>query len=226
MRAGVSKPSWRRRVARGDEAVATGDPRPVLLVGVGNILYGDEGLGVYVADRVRRYYDLPLDLRVIDGGALGWHLVPHFAAARRVIVVDAVAAEVGTVYRFDHHAIPSAVHYGKLSSHEWEVPELLWAMELHGDLPPTRIVAMGVDPAELRLDTLSMGLSREITRRLPALELVLLAELAEAGVTLKPRRRPRRLPDPADIVRAATGETAEAARAAAGSKRGRELEGA
>ncbi len=192
------------------------DDRPVLLVGVGNILYGDEGLGVYLAHRVRRDYDLPAGLEILDGGALGWHLLPHLAAARRVVIVDAVAAEVGTIYRFGHHDVPSAVHYGKLSSHEWEVPELLWAMEVHGDLPPTTIVAMGVDPAELHLDRLSMGLSAAVAARLPVLELVLLAELADAGMLLRPRRRPRRLPDPADIVRFGASQGARRDAASAG----------
>jgi Ni,Fe-hydrogenase maturation factor len=94
------------------------------------------------------------------------------------------------------------VRYGKLSSHEWEVPELLWAMEMHGDLPPTRIIAMGVDPAELHLDRLAMGLSPAIEVRLPALELVLLAELADAGILLEPRTRPIGVPDADDLVTA------------------------
>lgn len=178
------------------------DTRPVLLLGVGNILYGDEGLGVYVVHRLRRNYVVPDDLKILDGGALGWHLVPYIAEARRVIIVDAVAAEVGSVYRFRHHDIPSGVHYGKLSSHEWEVPELLWAMEMHGDLPPTRIIAMGVDPAELHLDHLAMGLSPAVEARLPALELVLLAELSDAGITLEPRHHPIGVPDAEELVSA------------------------
>jgi hydrogenase maturation protease len=168
---------------------ASVDPRPVLLLGVGNILYGDEGLGVYVVHRLRRAYKIPTDLRIIDGGAAGWHLEPYIAAARRVVIVDAVAGQAGSIYRFSHHDIPSGVRGGGLMSHELEIAELLGSMEDGGDLPPTRIIAMGVVPAMAPIDHLSMGLSPEVETRLPALELVLLAELADAGVLLEPRSR-------------------------------------
>jgi len=181
------------------------DPRPVLLLGVGNILYGDEGLGVYLVHRLRRGYKVPEDLRIIDGGAAGWHLQPYIAEARRVVIVDAVAGTAGSIYRFSHRDIPSGLRSGTLRSHELDVAELLRTMEAQDELPPTRIIAMGVTSATAPLDHLSMGLSPEIEARLPALELVLLAELADAGVLLEPRgkgppevrgqaraRRPRR----------------------------------
>ena len=163
------------------------DPRPVLLLGVGNILYGDEGLGVYLVHRLRRGYKVPADLRIIDGGAAGWHLQPYIAEARRVVIVDAVAGQAGSIYRFNHRDIPSGLRNGTLRSHELDVAELLKTMEAKDKLPPTRIIAMGVTSATVPLDHLSMGLSPEIEARLPALELVLLAELADAGVLLEPR---------------------------------------
>lgn len=184
---GKSRGSRRRPAAEPGSGV---DPRPVLLLGVGNILYGDEGLGVYVVHRLRRAYKVPSALRIIDGGAAGWHLEPYIAEARRVVVVDAVAGEAGSIYRFSHRDIPASVQASTLMSHELEIGELLQAMERQGELPPTRIIAMGVTPTTAALDHLSMGLSPEVERRLPALELVLLAELADAGVLLEPRSRP------------------------------------
>ncbi len=166
------------------------DSRPVLLLGVGNILYGDEGLGVYLVHRLRRGYRVPPDLRIIDGGAAGWHLQPYIAEARRAVIVDAVAGEAGSIYRFSHRDIPSGLRSGTLRSHELDVAELLRTMESQGELPPTRIIAMGVTGVSTPLDRLAMGLSPEIEARLPALELVLLAELADAGVLLEPRGRP------------------------------------
>lgn len=176
------------RAGGGRKPVQTpADPRPVLLLGVGNILYGDEGLGVYLVHRLRRGYKVPPDLRIVDGGAAGWHLQPYIAGARRVVVVDAVAGEAGSIYRFSHRDVPACLRSGTLRSHELDVAELLRTMEAQGDLPPTRIIAMGVTAASAPLDHLSMGLSPEIEARLPALELVLLAELADAGVLLEPR---------------------------------------
>lgn len=183
-------PAARRKKRTGGEGTAAPDPRPVLLLGVGNILYGDEGLGVYVVHRLRRAYKTPPELRIIDGGAAGWHLQPYIAEARRVVIVDAVAGQAGSIYRFSHHDIPSGVRNGSLMSHELEVAELLESMEAQGELPPTRIIAMGVVPSAAPIDHLSMGLSPDVETRLPALELVLLAELADAGVLLEPRARP------------------------------------
>jgi hydrogenase maturation protease len=186
----ASKASAARKRRPADEPGTVQDPRPVLLLGVGNILYGDEGLGVYVVHRLRRAYKIPPALRIIDGGAAGWHLEPYIAEARRVVIVDAVAGEAGSIYRFSHRDIPASVQKTTLMSHELEVGELLKAMASQGELPPTRIIAMGVTPTTAALDHLSMGLSPEVERRLPALELVLLAELADAGVLLEPRSRP------------------------------------
>ncbi len=185
-----SKASTTRKRRAADEPGTVQDPRPVLLLGVGNILYGDEGLGVYVVHRLRRAYKIPPALRIIDGGAAGWHLEPYIAEARRVVIVDAVAGEAGSIYRFSHRDIPACVQKTTLMSHELEVGELLKAMDTKGELPPTRIIAMGVTPTTAALDHLSMGLSPEVETRLPALELVLLAELADAGVLLEPRSRP------------------------------------
>ena len=184
---GKSRGSRRRPAAEPGSGV---DPRPVLLLGVGNILYGDEGLGVYVVHRLRRAYKIPPALRIIDGGAAGWHLEPYIAEARRVVIVDAVAGQAGSIYRFSHRDVPAGVLSGSLMSHELEVAELLTTMEAQGELPPTRIIAMGVTPALAPLDHLAMGLSPDVEARLPALELVLLAELADAGVLLEPRSRP------------------------------------
>ncbi len=186
----VSKASATRKRRAADEPGTVQDPRPVLLLGVGNILYGDEGLGVYVVHRLRRAYKIPPALRIIDGGAAGWHLEPYIAEARRVVIVDAVAGEAGSIYRFSHRDIPASVQKTTLMSHELEVGELLKVMDTQGELPPTRIIAMGVTPTTSALDHLSMGLSPEVETRLPALELVLLAELADAGVLLEPRSRP------------------------------------
>lgn len=165
------------------------DTRPLLLLGIGNILYGDEGLGVYVVHRLRRAYKIPSALRIIDGGAAGWHLEPYISGARRVVIVDSVVGSVGSIFRYSPHDVPSGVRSVARSTHELEVGELLRALEARGELPPTRIIAMGVSPAATPREPLTMALSPEIEARLPSLELVLLAELADAGVLLAPRGR-------------------------------------
>lgn len=150
-----------------------------LLLGLGNILYGDEGLGVQVLHFLRRKYRFSAEVALRDGGVLGWSLIPEIVAARQVIIIDAIAGEVGAIYRFLGRDLLSGKQYGKLSSHEWGVPELLSAIELHGDLPEVIIVAMGVSPTV----QLSLGLSEPVRARIGALEQALLATLAGWGIT-------------------------------------------
>lgn len=158
------------------------DARPLLVLGVGNVYYGDEGAGVHLVHHLRRRYAFPEGVDVVDGGTLGWHLLNLIAEYRHVVLIDAVAAPPGKVYRFGPGHVPDEIGYGKLSSHEWEVPDLLTAMELHGDLPSVSIVAIGVRPLEFESGEVGAVLSEAIRYRMPALETVLLRELAEHGV--------------------------------------------
>jgi hydrogenase maturation protease len=154
----------------------------VLVLGVGNVFYGDEGAGVHLVHHLRRGYRMPPSVAVEDGGTLGWQLLNLIAAYPHVILVDAVAAPVGKVYRFGPGCVPDEIGYGKLSSHEWEVPDLLSAMELYGDLPDVTVVAIGVDPLEFSGGDVGVGLTPPVRSRLGALLTVVLAELERLGV--------------------------------------------
>lgn len=160
------------------------DARPLLILGVGNVYYGDEGAGVHLVHHLLRRYAFPEGVDVVDGGTLGWHLLNMIAEYRHVILIDAVAAPPGKVYRFGKGEVPDEIGYGKLSSHEWEVPDLLTAMDLHGDLPDVTIVAIGVRPIEFETNEVGAVLSDTIRTRMPALETVLLRELEAHGVDL------------------------------------------
>ncbi|MGK0619853.1 HyaD/HybD family hydrogenase maturation endopeptidase [Meiothermus cerbereus] len=170
----------------------------ILLMGVGNLFYGDEGVGVVLVNRLQEKYAFPDRLEVVDGGTLAWNLLPLLSGREHVIVVDAVAAEPGEIYRFTLHDIPSAIQYGKLSSHEWEMPELLRAMELHGDLPPTTFIAIGVSALAEVSANLQIRLSPLIEKRLDALERVVLRELASLGIM--PVAKAQRLPENANAT--------------------------
>jgi hydrogenase maturation protease len=159
----------------------------ILVLGVGNVFYGDEGAGVHLFHHLRRAYRMPPGVTVADGGTLGWGLLNLISDFRHVILVDAVAAPVGKVYRFGPGDVPDEIGYGKLSSHEWEVPDLMSAMQLYGDLPDVTIVAIGVDPLEFSGGDVGVCLTSPVRARLGALAEVVLRELARLGVTPEPR---------------------------------------
>lgn len=159
------------------------DARPLLVLGVGNVYYGDEGAGVHLMHYLRSKYAFPGHVDVVDGGTLGWQLLNLIAGYAHVILVDAVAAPPGKVYRFGRGEVPAEIGYGKLSSHEWEVPDLLTAMDLYGDLPEVTIVAIGVAPLAFEGGEVGVALSDGVRGRMGALANVVLDELARCGVT-------------------------------------------
>jgi len=174
--------------------------RPLLVLGVGNVYYGDEGAGVHLMHYLRNKYVFPEGVDVVDGGTLGWHLLNLIAEYDHVVVVDAVAAPVGKVYRFDRRSVPAEIGYGKLSSHEWEVPDLLTAMELHGDLPDVTIVAIGVKPLEFESGEVGVTLSDTVRGRMEALATVVLQEVERHGMVPIEIRRDLRAGDVVDAA--------------------------
>ncbi len=75
-------------------------PLKTVVLGLGNILLGDEGVGVHVVEELRRAGGLP-GVELVDGGTAGFSLLPYFDGARLVVVVDAAAdgAPPGTWFR-------------------------------------------------------------------------------------------------------------------------------
>ena len=72
----------------------------VLVLGIGNILLSDEGVGVHVINRFQETFAIPDGVEVIDGGTMGLDLMPYFEGKSHVIVVDAMCAdgeEPGTI---------------------------------------------------------------------------------------------------------------------------------
>jgi hydrogenase maturation protease len=167
-------------------------PCSLLVLGVGNVFYGDEGAGVHLVHHLRSKYAFPSHVTLMDGGTLGWQLLHHIAAYDRVVLVDAVAAPPGKVYCFGRSDVPDEIGYGKLSSHEWEVPDLLTAMDVCGDLPDVTIVAIGVDPLGFTGGDVGVRLSPAVLGRMEALAAVVLREVARyggEGEVLRPEER-------------------------------------
>lgn len=167
--------------------------RSILVLGVGNVYYGDEGAGVHLVHYLRSKYSFPPGVDVVDGGTLGWDLLNLIAEYDHVVLVDAVAAPVGKVYRFTKDDVPEEIGYGKLSSHEWEVPDLLTAMDLYGDLPEVTIVGIGVDPLCFGVGEVGVLLTDAVRARIGALAsatLQTLEALDVHAVDLRPELRP------------------------------------
>jgi hydrogenase maturation protease len=156
----------------------------VLVLGLGNVLCGDDGLGVVAAQELLRRYELPDGVVVLDGGTLGLSLLPHLEDARRVLLLDAIRADAapGSFVRLEGDEVAPAAA-ARLSPHQVGVADLLDALQLLGRWPE-RLVLLGLVPEDMGL---RFGLSAAVTGRLDELCSRAAEELALLGYPLTPR---------------------------------------
>jgi hydrogenase maturation protease len=135
---------------------------PLLVVGIGNILMGDEGVGVAVV-RWLEQRPLPAGVTCLDGGTGGFHLLGVLQQAGHVVLVDATVdgAPVGTVRRL----VPrySTDYPRTLTAHDIGLKDLLDAFYLLGDPPHVTLFAVSIAP----LQELRLGLSAALAARVP-----------------------------------------------------------
>ncbi len=119
------------------------------LIGLGNILLKDEGIGVHVVNTIRERYSFSPEVEIIDGGTLGLDLLHFFEGKEKILIIDAVdfRKEPGHVGVIENDAIPSAL-FSKLSVHHIGLSDLLFAAKLK-DLTPPQLCLIGVQPESL-----------------------------------------------------------------------------
>lgn len=154
----------------------------VLVLGIGNVMFSDEGVGVHLCRLVEQKYAFSSDkhtLTFIDGGTLAERLIPIIAEYDYLIVLDCVDArdgKIGDVYFFDFENVPSSITW-QGSVHEVEMLQTLSMMDLVGDRPPTKIV--GIIPQVIDDTTLKMTLA--VLKGSEIMEATLLKHLNELG---------------------------------------------
>ncbi len=153
-------------------------PTRLLVLGLGNALCSDDGLGVAAVAELARRYERPDGALVLDGGTLGLSLLPRLEDAEDALLVDAIRddAPPGTLVRLSGTEVRPAVE-ARLSVHQVGVADLIATAELRGRLP-RRLVLVGLVPATLDL---GVGLSPALACRLPALVEAVAAEASRMG---------------------------------------------
>ncbi len=157
----------------------------LLVLGLGNVLCGDDGLGAAAVHLLQQAYRVPEGVLVIDGGTLGLALLPMLQDAEQVLMVDAVrapGAEPGTAVRLAGMDVPPAVRE-RLSPHQIGVADLLDAAQLMG-CGPGNMLLVGLVPHDLGL---RVGLSPAVERAMPALVETIVAEARALGFEFVPR---------------------------------------
>jgi hydrogenase maturation protease len=161
----------------------------VLVLGIGNLLWADEGFGVRCVEALAREYALPPSVRVMDGGTQGLYLLPYVQQAQRLIVFDAVdyGLAAGTVKLVEDDEVPRFMGAKKMSLHQTGFQEVIAAAVLTGKCPE-RMLLIGVQPEEL--DDYGGSLRAVVKARVPECVAAAIKRLAEWGYPATPRAAP------------------------------------
>lgn len=154
-----------------------------LVLGVGNKLMSDEGVGVHVIERLASKYKLPEEVQVLDGGTLGLDLLYYLEGIENLLIVDAAETgkEAGTIVRLQDDEVPAFMSI-KISPHQMGVPDMLAAAKMKDNFPK-RLVLLGIQPDEI---TLSLDLSPILASKVDILTDKLVNELIEWGYDVLP----------------------------------------
>lgn len=169
----------------GDECGPTEEPaNRLLILGLGNVLCGDDGLGVVAVERLRERYEAPEGVEILDGGTLGLSLLSWTTDTETLLLVDAIRTDdpAGTLVRLVGDEVAPAVRH-RLSVHQIGVADLLDGMRLIGRCPPTMHL-LGIVPESLHLGT---DRTPPIERALPRLIDAIVQEAAALGHPLTVR---------------------------------------
>ena len=153
-------------------------PRPVVVLGVGNLIMGDEGAGVRCVQRLEASRALPESVVPIDGGTSSHELLDQLEHLDLLVIVDAVetGGAPGSLVRLEGDQIPSAFS-NRLSPHQHGINDLLATLCLLGRAP-RRVVLHGVTPARIEL---GLTLSPEVEATMPELAARVVAEVCSHG---------------------------------------------
>lgn len=159
----------------------------ILILGIGNILFQDEGIGAHFIHYLDEKYEFISDnstVSIVDGGTLAQRLIPEIVKYDEVIVVDCVDAldsKAGDVFFFDYKKTPSHINW-QGSAHEIEMLQTLNMIDMNRDLPITNV--LGVIPKRVADDT-TFDLSNEIVNAVNTMENVVIKYLEKLDVKSK-----------------------------------------
>lgn len=165
--------------------IQPGQSPRITVLGVGNILLKDEGVGVRVVERLADQFDFPENVRLVDGGVMGTRLMGLVSETDVLIVVDAILnqGEPGTLYRLVGDQVPRRV-LAKQSMHQMDLPEVLALCQAIGVSPQT--IVLGVEPQDMT--SLDLELTPTIAAKVNELVAMVLDELHRLEVSYTDRQ--------------------------------------
>ncbi len=154
----------------------------IIVIGVGNILFFDEGTGVYAAAYLEANYSFSPAIEIIDGGTLGIKLSEYFLEYDDVVICDTVSIDddAGSIYSLNDEAL-SGLGKTAQSVHEIEVTQMLETCRMVGRCADIQII--GVVPEDIW--SVAFGLSESVTSAFPRMIETIIALLHTKGITVQ-----------------------------------------
>ncbi|MDR2220617.1 MAG: HyaD/HybD family hydrogenase maturation endopeptidase [Methylobacillus sp.] len=162
----------------------------LLILGIGNILWADEGFGVRCVEALDAGWQFGDDVKLMDGGTQGLYLLPYIEDARRLIVFDAVDydKQPGEMVVAHDDDVPRFMGAKKMSLHQTGFQEVLACAALAGKLPES-MTLIGVQPEQL--EDYGGSLRDVVKARIPDALEIALAHAARWGIAFAPRVSPQ-----------------------------------
>lgn len=162
---------------------------PTLILGIGNILWADEGFGVRTVEALHQQYSFADNVTLMDGGTQGVYLLQHVEAAEILVVFDAIdyGLSPGTLKLIEGADVPNYMGAKKMSLHQTGFQEVLAMAEML-DRYPQKLLLVGVQPAQL--EDYGGSLRPETKERIQPAVQAALAWLAAQGIQAEARAEP------------------------------------
>lgn len=170
-------------------------PENILILGIGNVLWADEGFGVRCVEELAARHALPARVTVLDGGTQGLYLLPFLEQADALIVFDAIdyGLAPGTLKIVENDEVPAFMGAKKMSLHQTGFQEVIATAQLLGRCPSPMLL-IGCQPVEL--EDYGGGLRALTAARIPKAIAVAIDRLRAWGVEVRPGETEGELADP------------------------------
>ena len=154
----------------------------IMILGIGSILFSDDGFGIHVAQRLEKEYEFADNVLVVDGGVLGINLLGVISKPKHLIVVDTMRnhGKPGDIYRIEGEQIPERIR-AKNSLHQVDFLEALTLCQALDNVP--RTVIIGIEPEDIQ--TLSLTMTPAVQAKADEVIEMVLSELNRLGASYR-----------------------------------------
>ncbi len=156
--------------------------KKIAVIGIGNILFKDEGVGVYAAKYLEKNFSFSPSIDIVDGGTLGFKLMGYYQTYDRVIIIDTVSIEdePGSVYNLPSEVLMGLGSYRK-TAHEVEVLEMLEICSMLEKM--AKVSVIGIVPKDI--ESVEINLTDDLKKYFLPLVNEVIKEIEKENIDIK-----------------------------------------